>query len=177
MFLKGKISTMDNRRFYFFKTSFCFLFWARAASMFFGFFYYLLYEHILVGHLSYTYSIVEHSVLGHAVRFAELLNLPSIVTEHHLLAKATAVGAGAQGAFLFEELLTVWGKRRKCRINKINNPKLVNESVKPAAADLTSLFTLFRSKFYTFPDSILQISVSLNTILQYKQTDSGRSFY
>lgn len=95
-----------------------------------------------MGHLSCTYSIVEHCVLGHAVRFAELLDLPSIVTEHHLLAKATAVGARAQGAFLFEELLTVWGERRKRRIYRINNPKLVNESVKPAAADLTSGFTL-----------------------------------
>lgn len=52
-----------------------------------------------VGHLS-PYPIVEHSVLGHAVRSAELLQPASVVAVQHLLADASAVCAGTAGVIL-----------------------------------------------------------------------------
>lgn len=61
-----------------------------------------------------SYPIVEHSILGHAVRSAELLHPASIVAVQHLLANARAVCAGTprvilvtRGQVLYEAYLTV----------------------------------------------------------------------
>lgn len=43
------------------------------------------------------YPVVQHSVLGHAVGFTELLHSASIVAVQHLQAEARAVRAGAPG--------------------------------------------------------------------------------
>lgn len=101
---------------------------------------------------SCTYSIVEHSVLGHAVWFAELLDLPSIVAMHHFLSKATAVGTRTQGTLLFVELLTVWSKTRKVLISRINNQTLLLEWVNLVTADSFSDSTL--QSFWLFKSPI-----------------------
>lgn len=62
-----------------------------------------------------THPIVEHSELGHAVGFAELLHLASIVAVQHLLTDARAVGTGSprmilvtRSVVMSEDLCTVF---------------------------------------------------------------------
>lgn len=43
---------------------------------------------------------MQNRVLGHAVRFAELLDFASVVTVKHLRAETRAVGAGMPGVIL-----------------------------------------------------------------------------
>lgn len=61
------------------------------------------------------YPIIQHSVLGHAVGFTELLHSASIVAVEHLKAEARAVSAGAPGMGVIprcqlipKEQLAVW---------------------------------------------------------------------